>query len=61
MLLFLIFFYQYFLLLGKHNENDKNVNNITSSNEPMLPCEFCDGLVPMRKLLEHQVIQYFLN
>ena len=21
----------------------------------MLPCEFCDGLVPMRKLLEHQV------
>ena len=24
--------------------------------DPMLPCEFCEGLVPMRKLLEHQVI-----
>lgn len=50
--------------LGKiHNgENDRNVNNVSSSNndsgasaDPMLPCEFCDGLVPMRKLLEHQV------
>ena len=55
--------------LGKtHNgENDRNVNNVSSmvsnkgqsslagASDPMLPCEFCDGLVPMRKLLEHQV------
>jgi len=50
-----------------HNgENDRNVNNVSSTasnksqnslagaSDPMLPCEFCDGLVPMRKLLEHQ-------
>ena len=41
--------------LGKnHNgggDKDRNANN----TDPMLPCEFCDGLVPMRKLLEHQV------
>ena len=56
-------------ILGKtHNgENDRNVNNVSSTasnksqnslggaSDPMLPCEFCDGLVPMRKLLEHQV------
>ena len=28
--------------------------NITDTST-MLPCEFCEGLVPMEKLLEHQV------
>ena len=28
--------------------------NITDTST-MLPCEFCEGLVPMQKLLEHQV------
>ena len=30
--------------------------NITDTST-MLPCEFCEGLVPMQKLLEHQVCQ----
>ena len=30
--------------------------NITDTST-MLPCEFCEGLVPMEKLLEHQVSQ----
>ena len=39
------------------HENDKNANNINKEpSDAMLPCEFCDGLVPMRKLLEHQVL-----
>ena len=32
-------------------------------DNPMLPCEFCEGMIPMRKLLEHQVRklnQFFL-
>ena len=27
----------------------------------MLPCEFCDGMVPMRKLLAHQVSVCSIN
>lgn len=27
----------------------------SDEDNPMLPCEFCEGLIPMRKLLEHQV------
>ena len=30
-------------------------NMASNSDDTMLPCEFCDGLIPMRKLLEHQV------
>ena len=35
--------------------NASKIQSEESTNDPMLPCEFCDGLVPMRKLLEHQV------
>ena len=35
--------------------NASKIQSEESHNDPMLPCEFCDGLVPMRKLLEHQV------
>lgn len=34
--------------------NASKIQSEESTNDPMLPCEFCDGLVPMRKLLEHQ-------
>lgn len=40
--------------------NHHKVETNASSNDPMLPCEFCDGLVPMRKLLEHQVLEYIV-
>ena len=43
------------LFILSSGTNDKNVNNSATSSETMLPCEFCDGLVPMKKLLEHQV------
>ena len=36
--------------VGKENTTKASSN----SDEPMLPCEFCDDLIPMRKLLEHQ-------
>jgi hypothetical protein len=29
--------------------------NTVDEENPMLPCEFCEGMIPMRKLLEHQV------
>ena len=34
---------------------DNTTKASSNSDEPMLPCEFCDDLIPMRKLLEHQV------
>lgn len=46
------------LFILSSGSNDKNVNNSATSSETMLPCEFCDGLVPMKKLLEHQVSTY---
>ena len=42
------------LFTGKIQSDEK-------SADPMLPCEFCDGLVPMRKLLEHQVQKILLK
>ena len=36
-------------------DKDNTTNSTNNVEDPMLPCEFCDGLVPMRKLLEHQV------
>lgn len=30
------------------------------ADNPMLPCEFCEGMIPMRKLLEHQVQNLFI-
>ena len=36
-------------------EKDKAASPTLATDTPLLPCEFCDGLVPMRKLLEHQV------
>ena len=46
-------------LLAKQSQFDTekvNISNVSSiSNNAMLPYEFCDELIPMRKLLEHQV------
>lgn len=38
------------------NNSKSTIETDKNSADPMLPCEFCDGLVPMRKLLEHQVL-----
>lgn len=44
------------LSLSSDNDDDDS----EKTNIEKLPCEFCEELIPITKLIEHQVITFFI-
>lgn len=44
------------LSLSSDDDGDDDDDNSEKTNVEKLPCEFCEKLIPIKKLINHQVI-----